>query len=573
MPRWRWVTASDRDARRRLLLLVTAGVLGFVPPAALLVFVILRPVRIEGWAIGALLLMMLILPVTIYAIGVHRARDVRVVIRQGLQYALTRGGVRVAEVVLSALIVVAVASMTADAGAGLITRAALIAAGLAVVLFIGRSAERLGRWIDRRFFREAYEADEILGDLADKVRTMLETAPLLETVAMRVAESLHVSRIAVLLEGGGRFVPAYALGYTTPPTAAISDQSVTVMRLRKHQHALVRFDDAESWVQLTNDAERASLEQLESELLLPLSINEKILGIMSLGAKQSEEPFSKTDIRLLESLAAQTGLALENGRLTAAIAADVAAHAKEKRDLEIARDVQERLFPQEYPSIAGLDYAGACRSALFVGGDYYDFIALPNAHLGIAIADVSGKGIPAALLMATLRAYLRGAQMIHHQADLTEVMRNLNTMVYESSAANRYATFFYGEFDSPSRVLNYVNGGHIPPMLFRQSNGDRAVLRLDTGGPVIGLMEGSAYTQGRVTLERGDVLVAYTDGVSEAMNAADDEWGDEGVMQVVRESGTVSASTLIQRVIVAAAAFAAGAPQHDDMTMVVVRVL
>ena len=208
---------------------------------------------------------------------------------------------------------------------------------------------------------------------------------------------------------------------------AIPAESVTVKRLRKQQHALVQFDDADSWVQLTAGAERRSLEELQPELLLPLSLNEKILGIMSLGPKQSEEPFSKTDIRLLDSVAAQTGLALENGRLTAAVAAEVAARAKQTRDIEIARDVQQRLFPQEYPPIPGLDYAGACRAALGVGGDYYDFIPLSKTQLGIAIGDVSGKGIPAALLMATLRAYLRGAQTIHHQADLTEVMRNLNT--------------------------------------------------------------------------------------------------------------------------------------------------
>ena len=131
---------------------------------------------------------------------------------------------------------------------------------------------------------------------------------------------------------------------------------------------------------------------------------------MSLGPKQSEEPFSPTDIRLLDSVAAQTGLALENGRLTAAVSAEVAARAKQTRDIEIARDVQQRLFPQEYPPIPGLDYAGACRPALRIGGDYYDFIPLSGTELGIAIGDVSGKGIPASLLMATLRAYLRGAQ-------------------------------------------------------------------------------------------------------------------------------------------------------------------
>jgi len=209
-----------------------------------------------------------------------------------------------------------------------------------------------------------------------------------------------------------------------------------------------------------------------------------------------------------------------------------------------------------------------------VGGDYYDFVLLTPTRLGIAIGDVSGKGMPAALLMATLRAFLRG-QTIHHaasqQTDLTEVMANLNTLVFESSAANRYATFFYGELDTTSRVLTYVNGGHNPPMLFRQSTDGAEVVRLEAGGPVIGLMEDCVYRSGSVTLEHGDVLVAYTDGVSEAMNAADEEWGEERLQEAVRPNRSAPARDLIARVMASADAFVAGAPQHDDMTLVVVR--
>ena len=206
-----------------------------------------------------------------------------------------------------------------------------------------------------------------------------------------------------------------------------------------------------------------------------------------------------------------------------------------------------------------------------MGGDYYDFMLLSRTELSFAIGYVSGKGIPAALLMATLRAYLRG-QMIHHETDLTSVMRHLNTLVFESSAPNRYATFFYAEFDAGSRVLNYVNAGHNPPMVFRQTGGGGEIIRLDTGGPVIGLMEECCYRQGRIALEAGDVLVAYTDGISEAMNAHDDEWGEERLMNAVRAKGPIPARTLIDRLMASADAFVAGAPQHDDMTLIVVRV-
>src|SRR6266849_10723653 len=180
-------------------------------------------------------------------------------------------------------------------------------------------------------------------------------------------------------------------------------------------------------------------------------------------------------------------LALENSRLTAQVAAEVADRVERTRELELAREVQERLFPQTCPPIAGLDYAGACRPALGVGGDYYDFIRLSGTELGIAIGDVSGKGIPAALLMATLRAYLHG-QTRHRVTDLADVMVNLNRLVYDSSSANRYATFFYAQYDASTRVLEYVNAGHNPPLIFRTRNNRPDLLRLDTSGPVIGLM-------------------------------------------------------------------------------------
>ena len=569
---WKAIKAPSRDARRRLLLLG----LGAVPGVASLV-IILVAIRLEAglpaWSLVPLLMMMLAFPLTMaYVIVVHRAMDVRVVVRQGLQYVLARGGIRAMQIVL--LIVVSIAATSLLSGGAGFGQVAIVVAGMAAIVTIGgRFANRLRLWVDRRFFREAYKADAILSDLASKVRTMVETGPLLETVASRIAETLHVPRVAILLDSGGAFQPAYTLGYSGVPAVAIPSESLTVKRLRNQQHALVRFDAADSWVQLTEGEERRSLEQLQPELLLPLAVNEKLLGIMSLGPKQSEEPFSKTDIRLLDSVSVQTGLALENGRLTSAVAAEVAARAKQTRDIEIARAVQQRLFPQEYPPISGLDYAGACRAALGVGGDYYDFILLSPTQLGIAIGDVSGKGVPAALLMATLRAYLRGAQTIHHQADLTEVMRNLNKLVFESSDANRYATFFYGELDLTSRTLTYVNAGHNPPMLFRHADGGREALRLDLGGPVVGLMEDCSYLQACVTLAAGDVLVAYTDGISEAMNAADEEWGEDRLMDAVRPNRAEAARTLIDRLMVSADTFVAGAPQHDDMTLLIVRAI
>jgi sigma-B regulation protein RsbU (phosphoserine phosphatase) len=541
---YRTVTERNPDARRRLLLLNTGAAVSLVPGVVVLIYALATRDEVPNWVVGLVLALLFTFPLTMaYVILVQRAMDVRVVVRQGLQYLLASAGVRALAVLLSLVIVVTAVSMAADPSANRPRRIVLIGVAIALLFAIRMFSERLRRWIDRRFFREAYDAERILSDLASRVRTMVETRPLLEMVAQQISTSLHVPKVAILLKGSAGLTPAYAVGYADVPTVPIGDRA------------------------FTEESARELKEELGAELVLPLSSNTEVIGLMGLGPKRSEAPFTPGDVRLLTAVAAQTGLALENSRLTAAIATEVANREKAERELEIAREVQQRLFPQEYPPFPGIEYAGTCRPALGVGGDYYDFIKFSDTELGIAIGDVSGKGIPAALLMATLRAYLRG-QTIRRDSDLGEMMANLNRLVYESSAPNRYATFFYAQYETNTRVLQYVNAGHNPPMLLKSSG---EVVRLDVGGPVIGLIEGCSYEQGQVLLDSGDVLVAYTDGVSEAMNRNQEEWGEEQLAATALPIRTGACQNLIARVIAAADEFAGGAPQHDDITLVVVR--
>ena len=152
------------------------------------------------------------------------------------------------------------------------------------------------------------------------------------------------------------------------------------------------------------------------------------------------------------------------------------------REIEIAREVQERLFPQRLQPIAGIEYFGGCRTALGVGGDYYDFLALPDGKLGIALGDISGKGIPAALMMASLQASLR-AEAARCCGDVAGLLVRVNQALFDASSEDRYATFFYGQYDPATETLTYVNAGHCAPMLFRGGDGFRTVERLTSAGP------------------------------------------------------------------------------------------
>lgn len=287
------------------------------------------------------------------------------------------------------------------------------------------------------------------------------------------------------------------------------------------------------------------------------------------------DEFSRRAIaRALDALdagsAGERTLALEVARLTADIGREIAQRERVNRELEIAKEVQEHLFPQRLPVVAGLDYCGRCRPAREVGGDYYDFLELPDSKLGIAVGDVSGKGIGAALLMASLEASLRGLAALGQ--DLAELIKRVSRLIQESSSANRYATLFYAEYDPRAQQLLYVNAGHNAPVILRKSEAAYQVFRLETGGPVIGLLEHN-YQQDSFSLRPGDLVVLFTDGVSESMNGREEEWGEAALIEFAKTCHGLPASEVISRIFAAAETFAAGAFQHDDMTLVVLRIL
>jgi sigma-B regulation protein RsbU (phosphoserine phosphatase) len=567
------------DAKRRLRLLYVGTFLALVPTISLVIIGSRTGRNLDdfpAWVELPCLLLTLLFPLTLaYLIVIHKAMDVRVVIRQGVQYAFARGGVTILQGALTAGLVVSISYVVASHRTRLPQTFALIAFGVVTILSLRSVMRRVAAWIDRRFFREAFNAELLLADLSEKVRTMVEMRPLMETVASRIATSLHVPRIAVMLEGLGSYRPAYALGYEGALEVAFPEGG-TVQHLRQGKApARVYPSDPQSWIRTSPEVsaeERQSLEQLQAELLLPLVVKDRLLGFISLSQKKSEEAYSGSDLRLLNSVASQTALALENARLTAAIADEVAQRERLNRELEIAREVQERLLPQELPPIQGLDYAGICRPALGVGGDYYDFIDLPGGRLALAIGDVSGKGISAALVMANLQACLRSQAMTTPE-DLAGIVTRINKLIYQSSSSSRYVTFFLAEYDPATRRFCYVNAGHNPPMLFRKAQGGPQIERLEVGGPVIGLLGQFSFQQAALTLEPGDLLVTFTDGITESMNPEEAEWGEEALVETVLSCDALQAKEIVDRIICNAEKFAAGAQQHDDMTLVVMRVV
>ena len=570
-------SASTADARRRLRVLGIGSVIGL---GAVLVYAMAPVFHIDNtkrWMGTTAGILSLAFPLALaYVVVVQRAMDVRILLRMGTKYALARATLTTLRVSLLATLIASL--IVALRSPSFTPRSAIEIAVLAALLLLLRSqyTKNLSSWLDRRFFREAYNSEQLLAELSHRVRRYNESGPMLEMVSKSLAETLHIDKIAVLLRGGKNLQLQQAVGIPVHGVAEngsvqLPMNSTTVRNLMRINTPVQLYrENPDGWLLLASSAERDMLDTMSAELLLPLPGRDQLMGLITLGPKRSEEPYTPTDLRLLESVATQTGLALEIGNLARSLASEATQRERIHREIEVAREVQERLFPQEFPVIDGVSLAGHCRPQQGVGGDYYDSFLLDDGRMGLAIGDVSGKGISAALLMASLRASLRG-MTLDAPHDLAAMMEKVNRLVYEASATNRYATFFFATYNMQTRELIYVNAGHNAPFLIRRRADNSQVERLEAGGPVIGLLPFAKYEEQRCVLQPGDLLLAYTDGISEAMTEREEEWGEDRMLAAAETFPDGCAQQVLEHLFAEADRFTGNAPQFDDMTLLVLK--
>jgi phosphoserine phosphatase RsbU/P len=245
-----------------------------------------------------------------------------------------------------------------------------------------------------------------------------------------------------------------------------------------------------------------------------------------------------------------------------------------QKEFEIASEVQSRLLPSQTPDYPRLDFGFFYQPAREVSGDYYDFIPIDSQRMGLAVGDVSGKGLSAALLMASLQGLVR-MNLAVRQGEVDRFVTQLSHSLYKLTDSDRFVTFFFALVDASNRTLHYVNAGHNPPLLFRNGispvHGLSTTERLEGDGPPVGIFAESQYPSKRVNLLDGDVLVAYTDGVVEALNAQQEEFGEERLSSIVRSSLSLSAKEICKRITEQLQAFVAANPQSDDITLVIMK--
>ena len=301
--------------------------------------------------------------------------------------------------------------------------------------------------------------------------------------------------------------------------------------------------------------------QTRSEIAVPIVSNSQVIGALDLECDRLDA-FSTADAELLQAFAVAAAIAIEKAQLHQQV---VEKHLIDQQ-LRIARDVQGGLLPSGSPSLPGYDIVGLNIPAWDIGGDYYDYLSLTEHRLGLVVADVSGKGVAAALLMATFRAALRSEA--RRPRPLAEVMVDVHHTLADSMDDSRYVTAIYGELDAATATFSYVNCGHNPPLVIQA---DGAWRRQPFGGRAIGMFGFAPAPAAGVVLNEGDVLALYTDGVVEASTADGAEFGDARIARVLSESAHLSSREMVDALVSATRAFTGREHYEDDFTVVVVK--
>jgi sigma-B regulation protein RsbU (phosphoserine phosphatase) len=510
---------------------------------------------------------------------------------------------------------------------------------------------RLVALIERRIVPVKYDERQLLFDLDQEARSARNLDQLYKSIVDRVRDAFRTENVCIFVrdDNSGDFVcriiepcPQTLLTGADPDSAVSSDhaglklsrEAFVVKRLRHLAIPMtIEQQDLDVWVRALRDApikvrearteECETLKQISTSLLLQIMIKEQLVGILSLGPRRINPVFSTAERELLVSIAGQLAFVIENSKLVERMVAE----ERLRRELELATEVQQRLFPPSSLLSHSYELSGYCLPARGVGGDYYDFIELENGDIGVAIADVAGKGISAALLMSIVQASLRSQAIVQTRAfsvdsPLAEIASAMNRLLWKSTGASSYATFFYAQLDSSARKLSYVNAGHNPPLLFRKeasvvetdhseslqgdlmpseaanggriaararvnaiANGRSAALALETppnisepltllsaGGPVLGVFEECTYEQATIDVTSGDLLVAYTDGVTEALNEHGEEFGETRLKETIAGLSWLSAEWVREGLLERLRRWCGNAPQHDDLTFLVLKV-
>ena len=417
---------------------------------------------------------------------------------------------------------------------------------------------------ENKRLRIAVEELSTLNEIATTISSTNTLDKIVETIVQKCIKHLKVEQGAVMLLQEDEQSPFQTMVRKADASTMSRilpfrlDTQLTGWMLKNQQSLLVNNFKEDARFHKAEDENLA----IHSLLCVPLRLKGKMIGLLTLFNKKTPDGFTIEDQRLLSIIAAQSAQIIDNARL----------YEKEKtllimqEQMHLARDIQVKLLPQTPPAIEGYAIAGHSVPAQEVGGDSYDFISIDENHIAFCLGDVSGKGIPAAMLMSNLQATLRGQTLL--KVSPKDCLNRSNTLLFQSTDFQKFATLFYGILDFKNHEIIYCNGGHDNPYLY---SFEKEFVRLKTGGTVLGFVEQFSYEEETISIEPGNLLVIYSDGVTEAMNMEEEEFGEERLEAVIRENLDKTPGELVDNMLSSIRKFSGEAPQMDDITIVIIK--
>ena len=442
---------------------------------------------------------------------------------------------------------------------------------LGVILIFNPLRNRIQALVDRIFFRKDYDYGEIVEKVGGAMTSLLELPLILKRLVQTFMEDMFINTSSVMLLAptGTEFQVFLAEGEQREivEKVALKQDNPLMEIIRREKRELTKYDVLEDpRYRTVSESCAADFARLNASLIVPLVYQDQVIGSLNLGEKKSGKAYNREDIDLLRTIASQGSVAIENARLFQ----ENLEKQRMEEELNIARDLQISMLPSVCPQIKGFTIAATSIPAREVGGDFYDFIEMGKHRLGLVVGDVTGKSVSGALVMAASRSVFR--MLSEEQLTVGEIMIRANLRTKKDIKKGMFVALLYAVLNSKDRVLSFCSAGQTHPIYFSSETGKAKLVETKGDKFPLGILGEADYQETQVRLEPGDRLIFYTDGIVEAMNEREEIFGFERLLDVLQGAGPFSADELLREILNKVKLFAGNAPQHDDLTLIVVGV-
>lgn len=555
------IEKSKRGPLRHILIAAVVDAVVFIYMGLIAA---IRPFLFVLYPVSLLPLILIIgLPLAFgYSIFRYRLMDIDLIVKRSLIY-----GAITATIAAVYLLVVMGAGQLTGLLFGRASSQTLNIVAIVVIAFIFDPLKRrVQEWIDRYFYRERYNYQKALLEFSSDLPRQMNMEQILQSMINTISSAMHVEKVGIVVcdESEGclsvsRNIPRELETYANRPGGLLA-----LLRTTQKAQSLGLLGEETDAIPIDAEDKRTILSS-GIVLSVPMLLKERLIGTINVGPKLSGKIYSQEDIDLLATVASQAAIAIENSRLHRA---EVEKQRMEE-ELDIARRIQQGLLPKSNPVITGLDISGISIPALSVGGDYYDYIHLDDGRLLVVVADVSGKGMSAALYMSKIQGMIQLAAHMYHSP--REMLVEVNRRIYDGIERKSFITMILGLFDLERKEMILCRAGHNKALI--GVNGD--LRYAEAAGIGLGLEPGPLFDRQleevRQPLEPGRLFVFYSDGLTEAMNDRKDQFGEEKVFDIVRQCRALSACQMQQNILRQVEQFRGSAEVHDDITLVIVK--